>query len=268
MSTSKSRNRSQSQSSGSSFLAPFQVPFLQSLQGQASQLATQNAAPAQQFASNLTFNELLPQARQFLGGLQDTASGRFGQGLQQSIRGLQDFAGSSEVSDALLQQNPGLPGSLDALSQAIQNNLQATTGTIAGQAGLQGAFGGSRQALATGLAAEEANRNFAQGASQLISQDFAGRQALAPQIMQQQVQALQGAGQLGLGANQLQAQAQLGGVPALQGGLQLGMAPFSAGFGPLLQAAGIIQPITLSQQQSTSRGKGDAFSVGLPEFGG
>ena len=113
---------------------------------------------------------------------------------------MQSLAGGpgSSLTDALLQQNPALQGQISQLDLAIQNNLRATTGTLAGQATLQGSTGGSRQALSAGLLGQEAQRGFRTGAQALISQDFAARQALAPQL-----QALQQQGQLAA-AGQLQ----------------------------------------------------------------
>ena len=108
-----------------------------------------------------------------------------------------------------LQPNPGLQGSLDALNAAINTNLESTLGTIAGQATLAGGTGGSRQALASGLAAQESQRSFASGASGLISQDFAARQALAPALIEGQLAAGQALNQGDLGLRGLLSQASL-----------------------------------------------------------
>ena len=259
---SSGKSRQDSRSSGSTFLAPFQVPLLTDLQTQASRAATANAAPAGAAASGLVFDELLPQARQFLGGLAETASGRFGNGLSDTIGRLQDLTSIDRIEAALTGPSPGLEGQISALDAAIQDNLRNTTETIAGEAGLAGARGGARQAVATGLAGAEAARSFERGASSLLSQDFATRQALAPQLLAQRVNSLSTAGNLATGAESIAAGAASSGLAGLGSALQLGQAPFLAELQPLLAAAGIIQPITLSEQ--SSRGSGSSFSVGLP----
>jgi len=219
------------------FLAPFQEQALASLFGQTSQLTglgpqAGNAAFNQVYGSG----GLLSQGNQLAGGLQNIAAGRFGQGLAQTIGLLQNFQGpgsaaggvnipgasavggldlggplagtgalqniatSSALSDSLLQENPALQGSLDVLGQNIQENLRASLGQVAGQAGLSGARGGARQAMAAGQAAGDASRAFAQGAGELISQDFAARQQLAPQLLAADQRAqLAAAGQLQTG---------------------------------------------------------------------
>ena len=122
------------------------------------------------------------------------------------LAGTQQLQGIGGAAEQLLGQNPGLQGQISALDAAIQENLRSTAGTIAGQATLGGSTGGSRQALATGIAGAESARQFGQGASSLVSQDFAARQALAPGILQAQL----GAAQSLQGGDLAQRQQQLG----------------------------------------------------------
>jgi len=118
--------------------------------------------------------------------------------------------------------------------------------------------------LATGLAGQEAQRQFAGGAAGLISQDFAARQALAPQLIGLQQGALGAAGQLGLGAGAQQVSAAGTGLGALSNLFGLGLAPFQAAFGPLLNLAQIIGPPTVlqtSQQQQTGTSQDGQFGL-------
>lgn len=378
MSTSKNQGSSSSfgLTDSSSFIAPFQVPFLQSLGGSAAGLAQQQLGPIQQQAQGLG-RDLQRSGGAFLGGLQDIAGGNVGAGVNQAVGGLlnlgnsdiaqqltQRLLGSAQpgqgtlqaiaggggplassalqlggplqgtdilsqltqgLGDQLLQPNPALAGSVSALDQAIQNNLQSTVGTIAGQASLGGNTGGSRQALASGLAGQEAQRQFGQGAASLISQDFATRQALAPALQQAQIgaagqlqsadlaqrglqlsgaelldrsalasrqQQLQAAGQLqqgsqfgtaglsellgtlsgglsaggglGLGGGQLQAAAGASGLDQLGGLFNLGLAPFSAAFSPLLSASQVVgDPTVLNQLRSRQGSESDRFGFGV-----
>ena len=148
------------------------------------------------------------------------------------------------------------------------------------QSPLQGATGGSRQALATGLAGQEAQRQFGQGATQLLAQDFAGRQQLAPQLVGQQLQAgallnqgnLQqsqqalSAFQAAAGAGTTAAFGQTGaaqtGLGALGGLFDLGLGQFGAEFQPLLNLAQILGPATvLSLDKSFGRAEETSFGL-------
>lgn len=92
----------------------------------------------------------------------------------------------TDLSRFVTGPNPGLQGQINALDAAIEQNLRSNLGAIGGQATLGGVTGGSRQALASGLAAQEASRQFAAGASDLVSQDFAQRTQLAGVLAQEQ----------------------------------------------------------------------------------
>lgn len=288
-----SSSKQQSQGTASTFVDPVQAAFRGPLFGQAQTLANQQLGPISLQANELG-QGLLTSGQQFIQGLQSGASG-LGTGVGASIQGLlgigqggQQLPGNELISGAgasaqgLLQQNPALLGQTSLLQDLIQQNLTATAGTIAGQATLGGSTGGSRQALATGLAGEEAQRQFAQGATQLISDDFRQRQGLASQLVGQQLQAgsLLNQGALGQTQQQLQAFGQagqlgnqgqagqtgaaavgLGGLPSV---FDLGLAPFGAEFQPLLNLAQILGPTTvLSESQQTSSGSSSSFNVGF-----
>ncbi len=296
---SSSEQQSGSQSASSSFVDPLQQNFLQQLFGQAQTLANNQLAPISQAANQLS-SGLLTGGQQFIQGLQGAASGlgtgvgasigqllaQFGGGQQGGLPGQQLIQGAGASAQGLLGQNPALAQSTSMLQDLIQNNLQATAGTIAGQATLQGATGGSRQALATGLAGQEAQRQFGQGATALLSQDFAARQQLAPQLVgqqlqagqllnqgalqqsQQQLAALQAAGGLGNQAQFGQTGAAQTGLGALGGLFDLGLGAFGAEFQPLLALSQILGPATVLSESTSSafgRGSQSGFNIG---FGG
>jgi len=320
-----SESRQSSFTNRDSFIAPEQLGALQSLFGGATQLQQGLTPGALNFAQGSVFGPggLLTQGNQLAGGLQNLAQGRFGQGLAQTIgnlqqlgqggsaaggvntggqlagtQALQGLSTSDALSQSLLQPNPGLQGSLDVLNQNIQENLRASLGQISGQASLAGARGGARQALASGQAAGDASRAFQTGASQLIGQDFAARQQLAPALLQadqrgqlaaagqlqqgdlaqrgQQLQqaglldaftglgtqALSQAGQLGLGAVGEQRQAGVSGLDALSSLFGLGLGGFTGGFAPLQAASSIIgSPIILERLRQESEGRSQSASV-------
>ena len=294
-SSSESQSGSQSQQTSRTFVDPNQQPFLQDLFGQAQGLANRQLGPISQQANALSQN-LLTSGQQFIQGLQGGAGG-FGLGVQGAIGGLlglgqgqgqlpgnELISGAAASAQGLLGQNPALAQQTSLLQDLIQNNLQATAGTIAGQATLQGSTGGSRQALATGLAGQEAQRQFGQGATALLSQDFAGRQALAPQLVGQQLQAgqllnqgalgqtqqnlaaFQGAGSLGNQAAFGQTGAAQAGIGGLGGLFDLGLGGFGAEFQPLLALSQILgRPTVLSESQGTSSsfGRSDSSSFGI-----
>ena len=187
----ESSNQSQSTTNRDTFISGDQRPFLQSLWGQAGSLAGQMSPMATNMANQLGAS-LFPQGQGFANSLANISQGRFGQGLSQTIQGLQSagsgfvpgpLAGSaalqavgqdaSGLTDALSQPNPGLQGSLDYLSANINENLQQTLGTISGQAAMQGASSAGRHALGIGQAASSAGRDFSGQAAGLIGQDMA-----------------------------------------------------------------------------------------------
>jgi len=316
MSSSKgsSQSRSQSQSLGSSFVDPNQVPFLRSLFESGAFTARQQSGEIGGAARDLS-GRLGRTGSALLGGIEDIAGGRLGPGVAEAIGGLTNL-GSSDTAqaltdrllgralpgqsslealaagggvDELLGPNPALEGSLGALDAAIQNNLRTTLGTIGSQASLAGATGGSRQALASGLAGQEAQRTFASGASDLIRTDFSNRQNLAPALQQIQLGAadslagrdlqvsglldsllgreagaLSAGGALGAGTTATQLGAGSAGLDRLGGLFDLGLAPFGAEFSPLLALRDILGPSTvLNRTESSSTGRSDASSFGV-----
>lgn len=312
-----SSTQTRSSTDRDTFIAPQQLGALQGLYGGATNLQQLLTPGAVGFAQGSVFGPggLLTQGSQLAGGLQNLAAGRFGQGLSQTIgqlqqqgmgqsaaggldlggqlqgtQALQGLSTSDALSQSLLQPNPALQGSLDVLGQNIQENLRASLGTLGSQAGLAGARGGARQALAAGQLAGDASRAFAGQAGDLISQDFATRQQLAPALLQadqaSQLAAAQGlqtgdlatrglqldqarlmdafqglnttalsqAGQLGLGAADTQRQAGVQGIDSLASLFGLGLGGFTGGFGPLTEAARIIgAPAILEQLRTRSR---------------
>ena len=321
MSSSKSKQSSKSQqaSSGNTFLAGFQQPFLQGLFSQASQVQQSIQDPLTAAAQQLS-GQLQGVGQGLLGGLQGAAQGLpdglqnilaqltgqqpsagvAGQALpgQSTMQALAQFGGAqpNQFSQFISGENPAIQGQIGALDEAIQRNLQSTLGSIGGQATLAGQTGGGRQQLASGMAAGEAQRAFASGASGLLGQDYATRAALVPQLAAQQLQgqqlqlgAAQALDQSALAQGDLQtrlAALQQGGLQSagnllLQGqGQQLGAAQtglgslgdlfnlglggYQAAFSPLQSLAGILGPaILLSQQSSTGASKGSGSSFGF-----
>ncbi len=275
---------SSGQTQANTFIDPRTAGFDLQLRQNANRLVPQSQKLIlDQIMSGLGTN-LSGAGNDILGGLTQ-AGAASGGGIGAALGGLGAFAaqgpqallGQGMITQAgqgaqqLLGQNPALQGQIDSLSAFLQQNLAATAGTIGGQATLAGGTGGSRQALATGLAAQESERQFGAGASALLSQDFASRQALAPQLLNTQLQA----GQALQGGNLTQLQQQLdslgslgttGGIAAgagasaleqLQPLFDLGLAPSMAGFLPLLlgrQVQGTPEVLSSSQSQQESGG--------------
>lgn len=287
-----SESSSRNEASASQQIDPTQLGFLANLWASASGLANRSLGPVTLQANQLG-GGLLTSGQRFIEGLSGAAGG-LGAGVNSAIGGLLGFGGASTPGNALIQSagagaggllsgpNPGLQAQTSVLSDMIQANLAATQGTIASQATLGGATGGSRQALATGLAAQEAQRQFGAGASNLVSQDFAARQALAPQLLgtqlaagqalnagplQQsalQLQALQSAGSLGNAGRAGQIGAGTAGLGGLGGLFDLGMGTSMAGFQPLLALASILGgPTVLSESESSGESSSSAFRFGL-----
>ncbi len=311
----KSSSQQRQQATSENFIAPFQVPFLESLFGQAQGLAGQQQGAIGGIASGLS-QQLGAAGQNLLGNLQGIAGGAqnsaVGTAIQQLLgigasapaqalaggagptAGTQELqaiaSGQAGLGAQLAGPSPELGGQISALDAFIQENLRSTLGTIGGQASQLGATGGSRQALVSGLAGQEAQRTFAGGASDILASDFARRQALIPEAGRQQLAAataLQGGG-LAAGGQDIQAQTSLlqailggagaaGGLGGQQAGQQigaggtgldalgglfnLGLAPFGAEFAPLQALAQILGPaIVLGQSESSGRGDSEAFS--------
>ena len=311
----KSSSQQRQQATSEQFIAPFQVPFLESLFGQAQQLAGQQAGQIGGVARGLGAQlggigqNLLGNIQGIAGGAQNSAVGTAiqqllgigtsapaqalagGQGPVAGTAELQAIAGGQAgLATQLAGPSPEVGGQISALDAFLQENLRSTLGTIGSQASQAGVTGGSRQALVSGLAGQEAQRTFAGGAADILAADFARRQQLAPEAAQQQLAAAQslqaggltaggqdvssqqallqailgGAGAAGgLGGQEVGQQIGAGGtgLDALGGLFNLGLAPFGAEFAPLQALAQILGPaILLGESQSTGRGDSDSFS--------
>jgi len=207
-----------------------QAPFLKDLYERAQMQSYGNMGQdyAQQF---------MPQAQQ---GFQQMLQGGYQTpGLQQ---GLQDFGG---------MQNEALQGAIGAGLGQINRNFQRNImPSISQGAAMTGTSGGSRQGIAEGLAASDANQQ---------SADFVNR--MQSQNWQNQMQ------------NQLGAYGQMGNLQGQQNqmlGQGMGMAPqlsnlgFGAQYGNLNALAGLLgSPTTLgggtSQQRGITQGFKDVF---------
>ena len=315
----KSQSQQRQQATSEQFVAPFQVPFLESLFGQAAgvqagqqgriggianELGSRLGAAGQEFLGNLSGiaggarSSAVGSAIEQLLGIGTSAPAQAlaaGGGQLPGTAELQAIAsGESGLAPSLAGPSPAIEGQLSALDAFLQENLRTTLGTISGQASQAGATGGSRQALVSGLAGQEAQRTFAGGAADILATDFARRQALAPQAQAQQLaaaQALQtggvatagqdvssqqallqailgGAGGAGgLGGAEVGQQIGAGGTGLEQlGGLfNLGLAPFGAEFSPLQSLAQILGPaILLGSSESSGRGDSSSFSFAFP----
>lgn len=124
------------------------------------------------------------------GGAGDSALARLSQpggggGALAGTDSLQSLAdnGIGDVS-GLLEQGAGVEESISLLDRVLQENLESTAGTIAGQSTLAGGTGGSRQAFATGVAGQRTQTEFRQGATDILNRDLSERRQLAPQLLQ------------------------------------------------------------------------------------
>lgn len=143
-------------SSAPSSIASFQQPFLEDLFQRAQD--TSNQFGGQQFAQQFQ-NPSLQAFNQLAGGGFQTP------GLQE---GLQNFGN---------QQNTALQGEIDAGLNDISNNFNRNIlPNINSGSALTNTSGGSRQGIAQGLAASDANRQAGDFVNRLRSQNFQGQQ--------------------------------------------------------------------------------------------
>jgi len=258
-----------------SFVDPAQAGFLQQLrtqaQGAAFPASQQAGAFGQQFGGQQGAEVIQGLAQQFgnavpgLGAAQQALAGFQNQGFQAE----NPLLGESFVGDQI-----------DQLGGDINRQLQRQIGGAGGlntQAVLAGNLGGGRNQVQRGIANEGALDAFSRGATQLRAGDLAQRQQLTNQLglgnlqgalagQGQQLQALQGAGQLA-GAQEQFRQQGLGSQIGAQGdAFNLGLGGINAGLGPLGALAGIIgSPTVLSVGEGRSRAD-EGFSLG--GFGG
>lgn len=162
-------------------------------------------------------------------------------GLANTAAGGTDMMNSLEQR-ASGQQNPFLQGNINALGTNINQQLGQQMQMIGGQAGQAGQVGGGRQGVAEGLAVQGAQRQFSQGANQMLSQDYQNQGAYAQEFM--------GAQQGAMG----------GYMDALGQQMNLGMGGLGAQWQPLLMQAGLLGPAVLEQY---GQGSGKSYSFGM-----
>ena len=240
----KQRQQQTSSSMGQSYVDPSQRGFFDWLRGQA-----QNTAESQMGAGGM-------------GDVANQLSGQLGQAGQDFLGQLQGLAGTQELSGTgfleqrLNQANPFLNQQIAQLGQDIGEQFQQSIlPGIRGSAQQVGAYGGSRQGVAEGLAAQGAQDAFAQQAANLRFQDVGLRQAAAGQLQS-----------AGLQQQGLQAAAANTGLGNLGGLMNLGMSPFGAQFGPLAQFAQLLGPANIlnrTQSYGQSTGQSGGYNFGL-----
>jgi hypothetical protein len=215
-----SGGHSKSSSKAQSFVDPSQAPFLGALRQQGLQTLQGQGQFDQDFFTQLA-GGLQSQGAQGLQGLGDIIGGNnpFMQQLAQRSQ-----AGNPEL-DALIQQTQGDIG---------RNFQEQILPAIGGAAAGLGQRGGSRQGVAEGIAARDAQRLASEASTNLRFQDF-GQQTAAAQA------AL---------ANQQGAIGQL--FPALGAQFGLGTAPVTAPFLGLQQLAGILGPANILNTSKSS----------------
>lgn len=283
---SASKAQDQDESQSRSFIDPNQVPFLQSVRQQGQDLAQSQMQTLPGVLSQLT-GAVGGTANDLFSGIAGQA-GQFGPGVGQSISNLQGI-GQSDIAqqllgglggldlNQLLQPGAQLGGQLNSLQGAIQQNLQATLGTIGGQATLAGQTGGDRQAFFSGQAGRDAQETFGREAGNLLASDLASRRQLGGvaaglqlgelgilgDLLGLDATAQTAAGQLGLAQQGNNIGAGLSGIDAASSLFNLGLAPFQAQFNPLLNLANLIGSPTVLGSQF---GSGSGTSTGIEIF--
>lgn len=223
---------SQSDAENRSFIDPAQLGYLTELWGQGSTLMNQQGPAAYQQASQNLVNQFMP--------LGMAGGNAFGAGSQGQLGGQQALAQNMSA------QSPWLDQQISNFGTDIQRNLaqnilpELRSGGIAAGAGPT--FG--RGQIAQGMAADAAQREFAQGATQMRHADIMRQQQAAQALTQSQLAAGQGA---------------LSGMGQLY---NLGFMPMQAQWLPLQMQAGLLgRPAILGE------GEEDASSYGVT-FGG
>jgi hypothetical protein len=216
---------SKSKSSSSSFVDPSQQPFLDFLRNTGQSLYGQNGAGAQNFASQqgqALFNQGLGYANQ-------AVSNPFLSSLQQMAQ-----PGGNQQ---LIGQQIGQLGA--DLGRNFQQNLMP--GIRRDAIGL-GGFGGTRQGVAEGIAAQGTQDAFARGATQIYGQNA------------------QMAQDAGIAGGNLLGQGALGAMGGLGGLFELGLGQYTGGFAPLNNLAAIIGgPTVLDQSKGRTTSFGGTF---------
>lgn len=156
--------------------------------------------------------------------------------------------------------NPWLKSATEAaIRPAVENFQNVILPSIAGDAISAGGFGGTRQQIAEGLAAQGLQRTIGDTASRIYSDAYgqglgAMGQALQTRVSQQgqNLQALVNAGQLTQQAANQILQAQLGGFGAQQGFMDSAQNALGQQIQGLMQLPGLIQQGNLLPAQLTS----------------
>ena len=210
-----SQDKSRSQQTSEQSVWGAQAPYLQSLYGQATDLWSKQAG------------QVGPAAQSMAGGIM---GGLGGYGSPMSNPAFQNLQQRAQGGSPFLNQQ--IQGLGSDIGQFFQQQIMPG---IASQAGQAGQFGGSRQGIASGMAGQDALRQFSQGATNLRQADYG--------------QGLQAAGMLGGLSNDYLGQ--MGNI------YNLGMSPFSAQWMPLQNMANIIgNPTVLGSSQGSSKSYG------------
>lgn len=173
-----------------------------------------------------------------------TAANQLFTGGSQFLENLGGDAGSSYLENRLSANNPVLEEQISQLQEDTgrlfreELNPAITSRAVAG-----GTFGGGRQGVAQGLAAESAARVFSQGATALRAGDVASRDAVAQSIATNSLNATS----TGLGA-----------LPSLLEVLERGNNAELGSYSQLSQILG--GPTTLTTAQSLARSFGEQRS--------
>lgn len=173
-----------------------------------------------------------------------TAAQQLFTGGNQFLEQLGGDAGSAYLQDRLSANNPVLEEQISQLQQDTgrlfreELNPAITSRSVAG-----GTFGGGRQGVAQGLAAESAARVFTQGATALRAGDIASRDAVAQSIATNSLNA---------------ASTGLGALPSLLDVLERGNNAELGVYGGLSQILG--GPTTLTTAQSLAKSFGEQTS--------
>ena len=216
-----------SESRSRSWMNDAQMQQLQSLWGQGGALnLQQQGGRVMQDLQNLGPN-LQNQMQDMLGDLGATSAG-----TSQAMQGL-GAMGQVGGGNPYLQQN------MDALGAGINRQMENYIMPGIAQGAVQsGGFGGGRQGVAQGLAAQGAQDAYQQGASNLMNQSA-----------QQSLQANTAMGGL-------QTQAGLGGLQSADSIFQMGLNPMMAQWLPMQMQRGLIGQNIMHNDSSATR---DAF---------
>ena len=258
LSQSLAQSQQQAAAAQQTFVDPGQQGFLDFLRQQGQGVAQTQLQPG--FGAGAVAQQQAGQlggiGQDLLGRLQGGAQGQGGLAgqLAGAVGGVVQggAAGTEFLQQRLREGNPFLNEQISQLGQDIGTEFRESIlpGIRRGATQI-GALGGGRQGVAEGLAAQGAQRSFAQQAANLRFSDLGVRQAAAGQLQQA---ALQGGQLAGAGIGQQLAASQAG-IGALPGLFNLGQSPFGAAFGPLQEFAGLLGgPTVLSTGTSESRG--------------